>query len=238
MTESWRTSAATSQKGFWRLARKIRGYVRFFSLPNFAPYNWLVRLLSDGIATTWRAAIRVIVAEPYLKAHCRRVGRRVHTDCFLHWIQGNGVIEIGDDVLLDGKSSIAFTSRYAAEPTLRIGNRCYIGHGCRFIVGRSITIGSDVRLAAGVTIREASGHPLNPALRAEGQAAPPDSVRPITIEDGAWIGADATILAGVRVGQGAVVATCAVVTRDVPPNTVAAGNPARIVREEIDRGTG
>ncbi len=235
MSESWRTTAATSQSGFWQLARRVRRGVRFFSLPNIAPYNWLVRLLANGIAATWRATVRVLVAEPYLKAHCRRVGRRVHTDAFLHWIQGRGVIEIGDDVLLDGKSSFAFTNRYTAEPTLTIGSRCYIGHGCRFVVGRSITIGSDVRLAAGVTLREASGHPLNPARRAEGAAAAAETVRPIVIGDGAWVGAEATILAGVRVGKGAVVATCAVVTRDVPDNVVVAGNPARVVREDLDR---
>ncbi len=59
---------------------------------------------------------------------------------------------------------------------------------------------------------------------------------PIRINRGAWIFARATILPGITVGEGAVAAACAVVTRDVPAHTVVAGNPARIVRERAYRG--
>jgi maltose O-acetyltransferase len=55
--------------------------------------------------------------------------------------------------------------------------------------------------------------------------------RPVSIEDGAWIAARVTILPGVTIGRGTVVAAGAVVTRDVPPNTLAAGVPARVKRE-------
>lgn len=53
---------------------------------------------------------------------------------------------------------------------------------------------------------------------------------PITIEDGVWIGGGAIVLGGVTLGEGCVVGAGAVVTRDVPPNTVVAGNPAKVVR--------
>ena len=56
-------------------------------------------------------------------------------------------------------------------------------------------------------------------------------VAPVSIADKAWIGFNATILKGVTVGEGAVIAACAVVTKPVPPWTVAAGNPARVIRE-------
>ncbi len=227
-------AAATSSHPAWRAARAVRREVLDFSLPAIAPITWPVRALVNVVRATFHALMRVCIAEPYLKAHCSRVGRSVHTGPFVHWIQGHGRIDIGDDVLLDGKSSITFAARYADRPELRIGSRCYIGHGCRFVVGERIVIGDDVRLAAGVTLREASGHPLNPARRAAGDPAPRESVRPIVVEDGAWLGADCTVLGGVRIGRGAVVATCAVVTRDVAPGTVVAGNPARVVREDLD----
>ena len=60
---------------------------------------------------------------------------------------------------------------------------------------------------------------------------PLEDIQSIWIEDGAWIGDNATILKGVRVGQGSVVATHAVVTKDVPSYTVVAGNPARVVKK-------
>jgi acetyltransferase-like isoleucine patch superfamily enzyme len=230
-------TAATSPHPFWRAVRAVRRSLLRFSLPSFRLITWPIRLLVTAVQRTYHALMRVFVAEPHFKAHCRTVGRNVHTGPYVHWMQGRGTIEVGDDVLVDGKSSFTFTARYAAHPTLRIGSRCYIGHGCRFVVGREITIGNDVRLAAGVTLREASGHPLHPGRRAAGEAAPESSIRSIVIEDEAWLGADATILSGVRVGRGAVVATCAVVTRDVPAGTVVAGNPARVVREDLDNAT-
>jgi len=54
---------------------------------------------------------------------------------------------------------------------------------------------------------------------------------PIVVEDGAWIGAGATVLPGRRIGKGAIVGAGSVVARDVPPNTVWAGNPARMLRQ-------
>lgn len=55
--------------------------------------------------------------------------------------------------------------------------------------------------------------------------------RPVVIEDKVWIGINATILPGVRVGYGAIIGANSVVTKDVPPMTVVAGNPARIIKE-------
>ena len=69
------------------------------------------------------------------------------------------------------------------------------------------------------------------STRLRNEPPPLEDVKSVWIEDGAWIGDNATILKGVRVGRGAVVATHAVVTKDVPPHTVVAGNPARVVKE-------
>ena len=55
--------------------------------------------------------------------------------------------------------------------------------------------------------------------------------RPIVIEDRVWIGINSTVLPGVRIGYGAIIGAQSVVTRDVPPMTIAAGNPARIIRK-------
>ena len=88
------------------------------------------------------------------------------------------------------------------------------------------TIGRDVRIAAFVRVLT-DHHDIQNAPGRLGQVC----YKPIVIEDGAWIGAGTTILPGKRIGHGAVVGACSVVTRDVPPNTVWAGNPARMLRE-------
>jgi acetyltransferase-like isoleucine patch superfamily enzyme len=124
----------------------------------------------------------------------------------------NGVIEIGDESWI-ANASLACALR--------------------------ITIGKRVFIAGGVTIADSDFHPLTPAARLFDTVAispvgdrsrrPPIDARPIEIGDDVWIGYNATILKGVRIGQGAVIAPCAVVTADVPPGRTVSGNPARLV---------
>ena len=57
--------------------------------------------------------------------------------------------------------------------------------------------------------------------------------KPVTIRDNVWIGNGATILKGVTIGEGSVIAAKSVVTRDVPPHTIVAGNPAKVIKEDI-----
>jgi acetyltransferase-like isoleucine patch superfamily enzyme len=77
-------------------------------------------------------------------------------------------------------------------------------------------------------IADYDGHPLSPEHRHEPPA--PEDIRPVVIEDGVWIAARAIILKGVTIGRGSVVGAGAVVTADVPPRTVVAGNPAKVIK--------
>jgi acetyltransferase-like isoleucine patch superfamily enzyme len=153
----------------------------------------------------------------------------VRTDVYIHWIQGRGNLIVGDDVLMDGKCSITFASRYSANPTLTIGDHSGIGHGCRFTIGKRITIGRHCRIAADVWLFDSSGHPLDAAARQAGDSPRPDDVRPITIGDNVWIGGRAIIHPGVTIGDHSIVSAGAVVMSDVPAHAVVAGNPARAV---------
>lgn len=213
-----------------RLARRVyRAFTRF-SLPAPRVITRPVLQLFLLARSIYGFLARVLFCEPLFKAYCARYGRNVRTGAHLHFVLGKGNIVVGDDVLLDGKSNFCFAARYSENPTLTIGDHCYIGHGCGFTVGKSITIGSHCYIAGDVRMFDTSGHPTDPAARRAGLPAPADKVRPIVIADNVWIGGNATVCPGVTIGEGSVIATYAVVTRDVPPYTLAAGNPARAVR--------
>jgi acetyltransferase-like isoleucine patch superfamily enzyme len=175
-------------------------------------------------------AYRVLICEPFFKAYCTRLGRNFHTGVYLHWVQGEGEIVVRDNVTIDGKCSFLFSPRYCKNPTLQIGSRSFIGHDSQFTVGKSIIIGDDCKIAGGVFLFDMSGHPADPAQRLANLPTPSDKVRPIVIGNNVWIGTRATICPGVTVGSGSVVAAHAVVTHDVRPNMLVAGNPAREVR--------
>jgi acetyltransferase-like isoleucine patch superfamily enzyme len=106
---------------------------------------------------------------------------------------------------------------------LKIGNDVFINHGCCFDTACPIHIGHRVQISYQVTLITGN-HEIGSHECRAGQA----SGKPILIEDGVWIGARAIVLSGVRIGAGAVVGAGALVTKDVPPDTLVVGVPARI----------
>lgn len=100
----------------------------------------------------------------------------------------------------------------------------YINNNATIDCFESITIGHGVAISSGVTIRDSDNHAINDNAVV---------TAPIVIEDKVWIGLNATILKGVRIGQGSVVAAGAVVTSDVPENTLVGGVPAKILKRDI-----
>jgi acetyltransferase-like isoleucine patch superfamily enzyme len=123
---------------------------------------------------------------------------------------------------------------------ITIGRWCYVGEGTRIWSQSSISIGDYVLIAHLVDIHDTNSHPIEwqerrldtEAILSGGYRTPTQTVSaPVTIEDDAWIGFKATVLKGVRIGRGAIVSAGAVVTKDVEPWTVVAGNPAKTIAE-------
>ena len=105
---------------------------------------------------------------------------------------------------------------------LTIGPNCWINVGCRFDLSDDITIGPGVALGHDVLILT-STHQLGDHIRRAAEL----TIGPVTIDEGAWIGARAVILPGLKIGAGAVVAAGAVVTQDVAPDVMVGGVPAK-----------
>lgn len=108
----------------------------------------------------------------------------------------------------------------------RIDDHAFLNAGCIILDNNEVRIGPRVQIGPAVQIYCAA-HPLEAEARNEGW----EVAKPIVIEPDVWIGGGAILLPGVTVGRGAVVGAGAVVSRSVPPNTVVAGNQARVIRE-------
>lgn len=123
-----------------------------------------------------------------------------------------------------------------------------IGQGAEIIIGdnvgvsscsisavRSIHIGNDVLIGSGAIISDSDAHPIDPQERLRGGGG---KSCPICIGDNVFIGARAIILKGVTIGEGSVIGAGAVVTKDIPPFSIAVGNPVRVIgdsRKEYNR---
>lgn len=109
-------------------------------------------------------------------------------------------------------------------PDIRVGRNVFINQNCTIYDLGGVEIGDDVMIGPNVSLIT-SGHPIEPSRRRDGVTA-----APIVIERNVWIAAGVTIIGGVTVGENSVVAAGSVVTKDVPPNTLVGGNPARLIR--------
>lgn len=144
------------------------------------------------------------------------------------------LISIGASTVVKGELLV-----FAHGGRITLGEWCFVGPGTRIWSGKSIEIGSRVLISHGVNIFDGPTHPISPSARHAhfreiATIGHPHRIdlgeRPVSIADDAWIAAGATVLPGVRIGRGAIVAAASVVTHDVPDFTVVAGNPARVVR--------
>lgn len=106
---------------------------------------------------------------------------------------------------------------------IEIGEDSYINFNCNFVDDTKIIIGKKVMFGPAVTIATV-GHPINPNYRRYMYA---DGVK---IEDNCWIGAGSTICPGVTIGENSVIGAGSVVTKDIPANSIAVGNPCKVLR--------
>jgi carbonic anhydrase/acetyltransferase-like protein (isoleucine patch superfamily) len=173
--------------------------------------------------------MRFIWYEPLFRSRCASVGSGLQMER-LPYITGAGRIVLGSDVRLSGKSSIGFGNRVFEQPEFVIGDGTFIGHDCVFVVAESITIGRHCLIAGGVRVSDFDGHPIDWELRRANKPYDKSGVRAVSIGDDVWIGAGAHVLKGVQIGARSIIGAGSIVTADVPPDSIAAGNPARIVR--------
>lgn len=140
-------------------------------------------------------------------------------------VMAAGTMRIGNNVQI--YSTLARTELVAAKgATLEIGRRTLVNWGTSIVALDRVVIGDDCHIGTHCLILDNAFHEVDPDRRLE---RPPS--KSVTIGDNVWLGARVIVMPGVTIGRDAVVGAGSVVTGDVPPRTLAAGVPARVVRE-------
>ncbi len=143
-------------------------------------------------------------------------------------------ITVGENTRIEGELFV-----FSHGGQLEIGDWCFIGPGSRIWSACCISIGDRVLISHNCNIIDSLTHPINANKRHLQfkeilRSGHPRNIdldeRPVKVNDDVWIGAGATILRGVSIGCASIVGAGSVVTSDVPPHTIVAGNPARIIR--------
>lgn len=167
-------------------------------------------------------------AEYFLRPECEYLGpyHSIMKPKYVH-ISGPN-IRIGRSFTAVGEPmhqvEIGVWGRSAGQGRIEIGDCVLMSPGSRISASDEIVIGDGVMLANGVYITDSDWHMVYDRTNRD------ERVTPVHIADNVWLGDHATVLKGVSIGENSVVAARAVVTRDVPPNVIVAGNPAKVVK--------
>lgn len=183
--------------------------------PELAPATWTHGPMPDNVRAGAGTVVNGEVA--FKRFHSRRTPALI----------------IGEHCTMDG---VQFALGFDA--TVEIGDYCYFTNAV-LLCELTLRIGRYVVIGWNTTIADTDFHPIAPALRiadavacsplGKGRDRPPIPMREVVIEDDVWIGPNATILKGVRIGAGSFIEPGALVTKDVPPRSRVAGNPAAVV---------
>ena len=200
--------------------------VKNFDAPFLRPLYGILYYERTFRHEAWDWFINKWYYEPLLRFRCHSVGKNLKTNGDIPLIQGSGRITLGDNVRI-GPQGAWFLVRNLHEcPELIIGDSTSINYRTVISVEERVTIGSNCLIAEETKIFDNNSH----GLHYEHRAMTGKDVAPVTIEDHVWVGMNSIILKGVTIGKGAVIAAGSVVTKNVPPLTIVAGNPARVVK--------
>ncbi len=159
-----------------------------------------------------------------------------NSDAIINNLQNNPQsIKISAKSIIEGEIQV-----YSFDGKVSIGENCYLGPNSKIRSAESIIIGNNVLIAHNVNIIDTNAHEIDVLERVEGynnflktgsfNQKGTVQTSPIIIEDKVWINFNAIILKGVTIGEGAIVAAGAVVTKNVPPYAIVAGNPATVIK--------
>lgn len=233
-TETFRQRLARRAKArsdwLGRSMYALWAFHRTFRLPLPIAFGRMLRAERSARTAGWGFLKRVLYYDPLFRASCESVGERLHLIGPPPLVVGEGSISIGNDVQIMAPITFAFSRMSGRRSRLTVGDRTVVSCGVSVFVAEEVAIGSDCIIGPGVNIYDNPAHPTDPEQRLSRSHLRQEDIRPVVIEDNCWISSDAKILPGVRIGEGSVIGAASVVTHSVPSYSLAAGNPARVVK--------
>ena len=171
--------------------------------------------------------VNTFYCKPMLRGRCEHLGKGLIMEASLPQIYGKGRIIIGDNVMLGNRNTWVFRGNVYDNVELVIGNNVTINYQTLIDVAQKVEIKDRVLMAGQVIIFDNNVHSVD--YRNRNNLTDKD-ISPVIIEEDVWIGTRAVILKGVTIGRGSIVAAMSVVTKSVPPYSLVAGNPAKVVK--------
>jgi acetyltransferase-like isoleucine patch superfamily enzyme len=216
-----------------KLKRMVQSAQRY-RLPLPLPWIWLIEGIhwARGMwGLVWMRLCVMLYREPLFRRRCASVGENLYLE-LLPSVSGHVRITLGNDVIVSGALTVG-CSRVCEAPELIVGNNVFLGHQLVLHPNKRIVIEDDVLVASNCFITDSNEHPIDMERRIRRETCTSDEIKPVFIRRGAWLGKGCIVLRGVEIGEGAVIGAGSVVTRSIPPFTIAVGNPATVTRELV-----
>lgn len=227
---STKTWLKQSQSPLAKAMMTVINSIRFIEIPSISILHKPLYWLHVSLVNSVNNALRILYWTPLFKSRLSSCGKRFYLYSAMPQVLGRLDIHVGNNTRMSGISTLCGRSSGNVMPELIIGDNVDIGWQNSINVGRRIVIGDNVRLAGKVFLAGFPGHPLDAEKRALGLAEEDHQVGDIILERDVWLATGVTVMAGVRIGAGTVVAAGSVVTHDLPAGVVAAGMPAKVIK--------
>jgi len=217
-----------------QLARAIKAVhtqLHFFEVPAVGLIYRPIKAIHHLITELMSSFTRVFYWTPMFKTRLHKGGKQLYLYTGMPLVQGSLEISMGAKCRLSGQTTLSGRWCGKETPQLLIGDNVGIAWQTTIAVGSKVIIGNNVRIAGRCFLAGYPGHPIDPIARAKGLPDTDDQVGDIVLENDVWLGSGVTVMKGVTIGEGTIVASGSVVTSDLPPFVMAAGMPAKVIKQ-------
>lgn len=196
---------------------------------------WHILSKLFNVPTTLRIKLYPYINRMILKSYGAVLGKNIQIPGKVHWLIRGGKVCIGDNFYFSSGdavnpigSNLQGSIYVESGASLTVGNNVGMS-STRMWIHDSVKIGDDVKIGGCVLMTDTDAHPMDYMVRRSSNDETKSA--PIVIEDDVWIGAHCIILKGVTIGARSIIGAGSVVTKSIPADCVAAGNPCKVIRK-------